>query len=92
MSQALDRRAGFVIAKTEDGGDTWHPWTVLPREDGKEGALHFFDADTGVLRTINGKLFRTSDGGKTWTGERPGRSVSKRHVFAAPAGPRLRRR
>jgi photosystem II stability/assembly factor-like uncharacterized protein len=41
---------------------------VLPGEDGKEGALYFFDADTGVLRTLNGKLFRTSDGGKTWTG------------------------
>ncbi len=68
VSQALDRGAGFVVAKTEDGGDTWHTWTVLPGEDGKEGALHFFDADTGVLRTINGKLFRTSDGGKTWTG------------------------
>jgi len=68
ISQALDRGAGFVVAKTEDGGDTWHTWTVLPGEDGKEGALHFFDADTGVLRTLNGKLFRTSDGGKTWTG------------------------
>jgi photosystem II stability/assembly factor-like uncharacterized protein len=68
ISQALDRGTGLVVAKTEDGGDSWHTWTVLPGEDGKEGALYFFDADTGVLRTLNGKLFRTSDGGKTWTG------------------------
>lgn len=67
MSQALDHDAGFVVAKTEDGGNTWDPTTVLPGEDGKEGALHFFDGDTGLLRTINGKLFRTSNGGKNWT-------------------------
>ncbi len=68
MSQRLDGGAGFVMAKTEDGGNTWTPWVILPGEDGKEGALHFSDANNGVMRTLNGKLFRTTDGGKTWAG------------------------
>ena len=68
MSQSIGAGAGFVMAKTMDGGTTWSSWLVLPGEEGSEGALHFLDANTGVLRTINGKVFRTIDGGKTWTG------------------------
>lgn len=67
MGQHIEK-AGFVMAKTEDGGTTWTPWIVLPGEDGKEGAIHFFDANTGVMRTIDGKVFRTTDGGNTWAG------------------------
>ena len=50
MSQTIGGAAGLVMAKTEDGGTTWMPWIVLPGEDGKEGALHFMDANTGVMR------------------------------------------
>jgi photosystem II stability/assembly factor-like uncharacterized protein len=67
MSQAIGGGAGFVMAKTEDGGTTWTTWLVLPGEDGREGALHFTDANTGVIRA-GAKVFRTADGGKTWTG------------------------
>ena len=59
ISQNIEADAGFVVAKTMDVGITWSSWLVLPGEDGKEGALHFLDANTGVLRTINGKVFRT---------------------------------
>jgi photosystem II stability/assembly factor-like uncharacterized protein len=76
ISQGIGGGVGFVLAKTEDGGTTWTPWLILPGEDGKEGALHFFDANTGVLRTVNGKLFRTSDGGRAWQGV-PGQADGK---------------
>jgi photosystem II stability/assembly factor-like uncharacterized protein len=83
-SHGIGSGAGFVMAKTEDGGATWTPWVILPGEDGKEGALHFFDANTGVMRTINGKVFRTADGGKTWTGV-PGHIDGKPDIEFADA-------
>jgi len=60
--------AGLPFARTSDGGTTWSLSLILPGEEGKEGALHFLDPSTGLLRTINGKIFRTSDGGRTWSG------------------------
>jgi photosystem II stability/assembly factor-like uncharacterized protein len=84
MSQGLGAGAGFVMAKTEDGGTTWTPWVILPGEDGKEGALYFSDANTGVMRTINGKVFRTTDGGKTWAGV-PGQMDGKPDIEFADA-------
>ena len=66
ISQELGRGGGLVFAKTEDGGATWTTSVILPGQNAKEGALHFFDATTGVIRMIDGKLFRTADGGKTW--------------------------
>src|SRR5437773_4385671 len=83
-SRRIESGAGFVMAKTEDGGATWTPWVILPGEDGKEGALHFFDANTGVMRTINGKVFRTTDGGKTWTSV-PGQIDGKPNIEFADA-------
>jgi photosystem II stability/assembly factor-like uncharacterized protein len=64
----LPQSAGNVLAKTEDGGATWNAWVVLPGESAHEGSLRFMDATNGVLRTYEGKMFRTADGGKTWTG------------------------
>lgn len=68
---AVSRRlgsAGSVLAKTTDGGETWTPSVILPGEDAKESGLRFTDPNTGVLRTLDGKLFYTGDGGKNWTG------------------------
>jgi photosystem II stability/assembly factor-like uncharacterized protein len=59
---------GNVLAKTEDGGDTWTAWVVLPGEASYEGSMHFQTADTGIFRGKDGKIFRTTDGGKTWAG------------------------
>lgn len=64
----LPEDGGNVMVKTDDGGATWTAWVVLPGESSKEGSLWFTDENTGVLRTIDGKMFRTTDGGKTWTG------------------------
>jgi photosystem II stability/assembly factor-like uncharacterized protein len=68
ISMEMDRGTGFAFAKTTDGGMTWNPSVILPGENGKEGALYFLDENNGILRTIDGKLFRTSDGGKSWSG------------------------
>jgi photosystem II stability/assembly factor-like uncharacterized protein len=64
----LPDHGGNVLAKTEDGGATWTAWTVLPEESATESSLWFMDANTGVLRAYDGKMFRTTDGGKTWAG------------------------
>jgi photosystem II stability/assembly factor-like uncharacterized protein len=64
----LGGKIGFAVVKTVDGGETWKSWVVLPGENAKESALFFTDDKTGFLRVLSGKLFRTTDGGLTWTG------------------------
>ncbi len=84
MSRSVAAGAGFVIARTADGGTTWTPNLVLPGEDGKEGGLYFINAETGILRTISGKLFRTADAGKTWIGVSGHIDGKPRIDFAGP--------
>jgi Phage integrase family len=48
-------------------GATWAPQLILPGEDAREGALIFTNQKMGVLRA-GAKMFRTTDGGQTWTG------------------------
>ena len=67
ISNAGPARAGFVIARTQDGGATWDSSVVLPGEDPREGSFWFTDENHGALLT-GGKFFYTADGGKTWTG------------------------
>jgi photosystem II stability/assembly factor-like uncharacterized protein len=64
----LPENSGNVLARTDDGGDTWKTWVVLPGESSHEGAIWFQDENTGAFRAYDGKMFRTVDGGKTWTG------------------------
>ncbi len=59
---------GVFLAKTDNGGASWDLSMVLPDESGHEGHLFFTDANNGVMCVIGGKLFATSDGGKTWRG------------------------
>jgi len=59
---------GVVVAKTQNAGQSWNLWTVLPEESGHEGHIFFTDEQNGVACLIGGKLFATSDGGKTWRG------------------------
>jgi photosystem II stability/assembly factor-like uncharacterized protein len=71
-----------LVAKTVDGGESWQVLTV-PYE-GTAGSDHsdilFIDENTGYVRfghQSNGQLFRTTDGGATWTGVAgsPGKSM-----------------
>jgi photosystem II stability/assembly factor-like uncharacterized protein len=68
VSLALPERTGSALAKTEDGGMTWTIWIILPGENAAEGALLFTDENTGYLRTREVNLFKTTDGGTTWSG------------------------
>jgi photosystem II stability/assembly factor-like uncharacterized protein len=68
VSRVLPDNAGNVIARTEDGGATWKTWVVLPGETTTEGALKMLSASEVVLRTQNGKMFHSADGGQTWNG------------------------
>ncbi len=58
-----------ILGKTEDGGDSWQ-FFVGPGDPEVVGAtdLFFTDENTGIVRTTDGKLSRTTDGGATWKG------------------------
>jgi photosystem II stability/assembly factor-like uncharacterized protein len=86
VSQGLGKETGFAVVKTEDGGATWKSRVVLPGENAKESGLVFTDDRTGLLRTLDGKLFRTTDEGVTWTGV-VGRPSGKPEIkFAGAVG------
>ena len=58
-----------LIAKTEDGGESWEAFVgpgVIDQD--KVGSLFFTDEKTGYVRLESGKLHVTKDGGATWRG------------------------
>ena len=63
----LPEDGGNVLARTEDGGSTWNAWVILPGVSAQESSLRFLDANNGVLRGKDGDLYRSADGGRTWT-------------------------
>jgi photosystem II stability/assembly factor-like uncharacterized protein len=83
--------AGFLLAKTQDGGNTWDSNMILPGEDPREGSIYFTDENLGSLLT-GGKFFFSNDGGKNWTGapakQAASRALSRREArllfFALP--------
>lgn len=57
----------FSIRKTRDGGKNWQP--LFLSRDEKEIAPQAFDfvnEDTGYFCSIDGWLYKTTNGGKTW--------------------------
>jgi photosystem II stability/assembly factor-like uncharacterized protein len=57
----------FVVAKTQDGGETWSIASTIggvPVAD----TLFFTSATTGVARTLDDKFYMTTDGGTSWKG------------------------
>ena len=71
VTRALDGDAGVAFVKTLDGGTKWSASAILPGENGHEAALHFTGPNDGLVRMQNGKIYRTSDAGQTWS-EVPG--------------------
>lgn len=70
---------GLLILKTADGGTTWAPLSNMPVANALEvvanNCFHFYDKLNGWFGTFpfaaggsGGRVFRTTDGGSTWTG------------------------
>ena len=74
-----------ILGKTEDGGESWR-FFVGPGDPDVVGAtdLFFTDENTGIVRTTDGKLSRTTDGGATWKGLLASVSTYSRLIFADP--------
>jgi hypothetical protein len=74
-----------ILAKTEDGGESWR-FFVGPGDPEVVGAtdLFFTDENTGIVRTTDGKLSRTTDGGQTWKGLLASVGTYSRLIFADP--------
>jgi len=71
------------ILRTDDGGSSWNPVSVIEGERGRDSGLFFLDENTGVLYLNSGKSYRTTDGGLTWTGL-AGATLSRNIRFADP--------
>src|SRR5688572_19617209 len=77
----------FKVHKTIDGGETWTPLTLTNNQYLR--SIEFFDENIGLCGSVAssglpqperlGRLYRTTDGGATWTDIAP--SISPR-----PAG------
>jgi photosystem II stability/assembly factor-like uncharacterized protein len=74
-----------ILAKTEDAGDSWR-FFVGPGDPDVVGAtdLFFTDENTGIVRTTDGKLSRTTDGGATWKGLLASVGTYSSLIFADP--------
>jgi len=74
-----------ILGKTEDAGESWR-FFVGPGEADQVGAtdLFFLDENNGIVRTTDGKLSRTTDGGATWTGLTASVGSSGMLAFADP--------
>ncbi len=74
-----------ILGKTEDGGESWR-FFVGPGDPEVVGAtdLFFTDENTGIVRTTDGKLSRTTDGGATWTGLLASVPTYSSLIFADP--------
>ena len=62
-----------IVAKTVDAGATWQVLTAAEKVSASndKSDVRFLDENTGYARFgdwVNGQLFRTTDGGSTWTG------------------------
>lgn len=57
------------LFKTTNGGFTWFCQSMLPTWDNVED-VYFFDNDSGIATTVY-TVFRTTDGGQSWTAQLP---------------------
>lgn len=61
--------AAFIVFKTADGGATWQSTVIQRGQDAED--VYFLDPNIGYVRTgypDTGRLFRTADGARTFTG------------------------
>jgi photosystem II stability/assembly factor-like uncharacterized protein len=69
---AHEAKRTLFVGKTEDGGKTWKTSTVFDigadLEVYFEQEVYFTDELTGFVHLSDKKLYRTTDGGRTWKG------------------------
>ncbi len=72
MGGAHDAKRTLFVAKTEDGGQTWNLITVPDVGGDVEVYFNqeafFTDESTGVVGLSDQRIYRTTDGGKSWKG------------------------
>jgi photosystem II stability/assembly factor-like uncharacterized protein len=83
VAKSYDAKSWLFLAKTTDGGLNWSLSTTELTDDPEDS--FFVDENTGYVRAgypDTGQLFKTTDGGQTWTGmaTSPGRRIQ----FADP--------
>ena len=89
MSDPPISSGNFLIVKTADGGATWTPIANPPDASSNEFGLfncfYFYDNLNGWFGTSRGRVFRTTDGGNTWSGFNSGNTATVADVrFISP--------
>lgn len=70
------------VAKTSDGGKTWHEVLLVDDHAQQEFGVGFASADVGWVGAMKGG-YETTDGGKSWRFVEMGRAVNKIRVLPA---------
>lgn len=65
----LNAQAGYALGAdslfgSDDGGRSWHPVADLPS---RPESVWFLNETVGLLTTLSGRVYRTTDSGKSWT-------------------------
>lgn len=74
VGYAVGQHDGLLfVARTEDAGESWSAWAVpdlvaAPGSNFDVPSVHFLDEDVGMVGLSDGRWYRTTDGGRSWTG------------------------
>jgi len=68
------------VAKTIDGGNTWHEINLVEEASAREFGIGFIDENHGFVGTMNSG-FETLDGGKTWNRINLGMACNKIRLY-----------
>jgi photosystem II stability/assembly factor-like uncharacterized protein len=69
----IDKNQGWLVIgnklhRTLDGGESWKPLAMVGDGSSNVTGIDFVDARIGWIWTAEGTLFRTTDGGASWSG------------------------
>jgi photosystem II stability/assembly factor-like uncharacterized protein len=73
------------IAKTSDGGETWHELPLAADHDLLEFGIGFVDEETGWVGAMDG-IWQTTDGGAHWVKQAAGKAMNKIRTLRTPTG------
>lgn len=73
------------VAKTSDGGDTWHEIKLVEDAGAREFGIGFTDENHGFIGTMKSG-YETFDGGKTWNPIDLGKACNKIRIYRNEQG------